>query len=220
MARLIVRAAPDARALARLCAGQTAAYLRAHPGLLAVPGGTTPGPLFDALSAADAGWRRLTISLTDERWLSPRDAASNEHLARARLLRRRARAARFLPLKTPASTPAGGVGRANARLRAAGPFTLCILGMGEDGHIASLFPGAPARRGRVAAVTAPGARGSAARMSLTLPFIASAARVLLFLRGHEKLASLRRHLAPGAPETPIRSLVQRMKAPLFVFWSP
>lgn len=214
-------AAADARSQARALAARLAAHLRrAGGGLIAVPGGTTPAPLFDALARRDAGWRNVVVTLTDERWVAAWRPASNERLVRRRLLQAQARAARFIPLKTPHSTPHAAIALLSRRLRAAGPPEICLLGMGEDGHVASLFPGAPHGRAMVQAADVEGAAGASARISLSLRTILAARLIVIFIRGREKLAALRRWLAPGAPETPVRALVRARRGPLWLSWSP
>jgi len=215
--------APDARTQARTLAVRLAHHLRENPGLVAAPGGTSPGALFDALARTDARWPAQTVTLTDERWVSPRSAASNERAVRARLLRAQAKKTRFLPMKTAPATPKGAAANIAASLDRASPFTLCVLGMGEDGHIASLFPGdaqALSARSAAVAVHAPNAAGAPARLSLSLRKILTARLIVIFLRGREKLAALRHWLDPASPETPIRTLIRARRGPIWVSWAP
>lgn len=211
-------AAANAREQARRLATKLAAHLKRSGGMIAVPGGTTPAPLFDALARRDAGWRNVTVTLTDERWVSPAHSASNERQVRRHLLRAQAQMARFLPLKSHHAKPSAAIPYLNSRIA---PPEICVLGMGEDGHIASLFPGGAHRRaGAVQAVHVKGAAGSADRLSLTLRAILSAKLIVILLRGREKLAALKRWLAPDAPETPIRTLMRARRGPIWVSWSP
>lgn len=108
---------------------------------LAVPGGTTPGPVFDALCAADLDWSRVQIMLTDERWVPETSERSNTRLLRERLLTSRARAASLVPLYSEGPIEAQ-LPHLREGVRAVLPLSVCMLGMGADMHTASLFPGA------------------------------------------------------------------------------
>ena len=109
---------------------------------LALAGGTTPGPLYEALSNVPIAWEKVSVTVTDERWVSPEDPASNEYLIRDLLMRRRAAGATFVPFKTNHAKASGGAATAEKRLSPIMPFDICLIGMGPDGHIASLIPGA------------------------------------------------------------------------------
>lgn len=109
---------------------------------LAVPGGTTPGPVFDALCAADIDWSRVDVVPTDERWVPEDHPRSNARLIKERLLTDRAARARFLPLYTPAHAPEEVLAEMESLIAPELPLAVALLGMGEDMHTASLFPGA------------------------------------------------------------------------------
>ncbi len=109
---------------------------------LAVPGGTTPGAMFDALCAADIDWARVDVLPTDERWVPEDSPRSNAGLIKERLLVDRAARARFLPLYTPAHAPEEVLAELESMIAPELPLTVAVLGMGEDMHTASLFPGA------------------------------------------------------------------------------
>ncbi|WP_204114297.1 6-phosphogluconolactonase [Shimia biformata] len=110
--------------------------------LLAVPGGTTPGPIFDALCAADIDWDRVDVVLTDERWVPEDHERSNARLVKDRLITARAAAARFLPLYTPAHSADEVLAEVESQIAPELPVAVLLLGMGADMHTASLFPGA------------------------------------------------------------------------------
>lgn len=138
---------PDREMLAMDLANQLAGDLRtilAHEErvVLAVPGGTSPGPVFDDLCAADLDWARVDVMLTDERWVPEDDARSNTRLVRARLLVERAAAARMLPLYIPAHEPEEVLAELESQIADALPLAVVLLGMGTDMHTASIFPGA------------------------------------------------------------------------------
>ena len=110
--------------------------------LFVVPGGTTPGPVFDDLCAADLDWRRVDVLLSDERWLPEVHVRSNTRLIRERLLTGRAEKARFLPLFAKADEPEKVLPELEANITPNLPIAVCLLGMGTDMHTASIFPGA------------------------------------------------------------------------------
>src|SRR6056297_1987593 len=104
--------------LADVLAGQLNSWLMTHESaLFAVPGGTTPGPVFDALCGASLDWGRVRVVPTDERWVGPDHPRSNARLIRERLLTDRAAAARLLPLHAPADAPEDALTGIEAALR-------------------------------------------------------------------------------------------------------
>ena len=194
---------------------------------LAVPGGSTPELLFDALSTRALAWDKVTVTLTDERWVEPSDPASNERLVRGRLVTGPAAAARFVGFKTADESAADAVAEVERRLAAMPqPFDVMVLGMGEDGHTASLFPGSAALKAslagdpaRVQAVQAQGARGAADRMTLALPALLDSRFVALLITGRAKLDTLRRAQESGDPlDLPIRAVLQGAVEPVQVYW--
>lgn len=194
---------------------------------LALAGGTTPGPLYEALSNLPLNWAKVTCTVTDERWVSPEDPASNEYLIRDTLLRRRAADAAFVGFKTNHAKASGGAAIAEKRISPIMPFDMCLLGMGPDGHIASLIPGAegfdaavdPAGTRKVAGIHAPGAAGSPERMTLTVPGILSSRRVILLFMGNDKLA-IYNEAKEGRGNSPVKDLLAQKKTPVHAFWAP
>lgn len=127
--------------VAQRIAGDLNAYLLHNErALLAVPGGTTPGPIFDDLCAADLDWSRVDVILTDERWVPGDHARSNTKLLKERLLVNRAAAATLLPLYVPTKEPEAGLPELISEVDARLPIAVAVLGMGADMHTASLFP--------------------------------------------------------------------------------
>ena len=195
---------------------------------MVVSGGSTPKPLFEQLSELDICWEHVVITLVDERWVDAADKDSNEHLVRAHLLKNRAAKATFIGMKNEALTAAAGVQQCERRLRQVPrPFDLVILGMGNDGHTASLFPGArqlaavtAMDSGKICmAVTPPAA--SHDRMTLTLPAILAANRIFLHIVGTEKLKVLKQALAAGSPEAmPIRFILMQEQVPVTIYHAP
>jgi 6-phosphogluconolactonase len=194
---------------------------------LALAGGTTPGPLYEALSNLPLPWEKVSVTLTDERWVSPQDPASNEWLLRDLLLRRRASAATFIPFKTNHAKATGGAVVTEKRIAPIMPFDICLIGMGPDGHIASLIPGAegyeaavdPSGTRKVAGIHFEGAAGSPERMTLTLPGILSSRRIVLLFMGQDKLA-IYNEAKEGRGNSPVRELLAQKKTPLHAFWAP
>ena len=109
---------------------------------LAVPGGTSPGPVFDLLRAVHLAWDRVDVMLSDERWVPEDDAQSNTRLIRERLLQDNAAAASFVPFYRAGQSATEGAAAAAPTLATHMPLSVLVLGMGEDMHTASLFPGA------------------------------------------------------------------------------
>lgn len=107
---------------------------------LAVPGGSSPGPVFDDLCAADLDWSRVDVVLTDERWVPEDHPRSNAGLVKQRLLVGRAAAARYLPLYAPCHEPEEVLAELEAMIVPELPLAVALLGMGADMHTASLFP--------------------------------------------------------------------------------
>lgn len=193
-----------------------------------VSGGSTPAPVFRALSRAPLDWERVEVGLVDERWLLPDDQDSNAHLARTHLLRNRAEHARLETLTRPGQGIEEAVATANlhARRRPA----IVLLGMGDDGHTASLFPGmrglalalsSPDSYVAVDAHGCPGAGPWARRISMTPAGLAMAPTRLLLIRGDRKRDVLERALAGDDPtELPVRIAFQTPGAQLQVHWCP
>lgn len=195
---------------------------------LLVSGGSTPAPMFRALSRAPLDWAQVEIGLVDERWLLPEDKDSNAHLARTHLLRNRAAEARLETLTHPGRSIEEAVAVAN--LHARRHAAVVLLGMGDDGHTASLFPHmrdlelALASPQPYVAVDASGCAGAgpwARRISITPAGLASAPMRLLLIRGDSKRQVLERALAGDDPtELPVRIAFQTPGAQLQVHWCP
>lgn len=129
--------------LANIIAGElNAALTHEDRATLVVPGGTTPGPIFDDLCAANLEWSRVDVMLSDERWVPETSDRSNTRLLRERLLVNRAAKAGLVPLYANFPTPEEGLPHLMADVENRLPLTVVLLGMGADMHTASLFPGA------------------------------------------------------------------------------
>lgn len=158
---------------------------------LVVPGGTTPGPIFDTLSGVDLDWGRVDVMLSDERWVPETSARSNTRLIRERLLTDRAAAATLVPLYADAPTPEDALAGLIAGVAAVLPISVLLLGMGADMHTASLFPGAD-RLDEALSDTAPvlvpmRAPGAPEpRVTLSAPVLRGALNTHLVITGPEK----------------------------------
>lgn len=195
---------------------------------VAVPGGRTPLPLFHALRDADLDWDRVGITLTDERWVPEAHAASNAALVRRELLAGRAARARFVPLFDGSASAANAAPAVWQNLAALPrPFDAVLLGMGEDGHFASLFPGNEALASALDADAAPACvpmrapAEPAERISLNLAALLQTRRLFLFVTGAAKrellLAAAHREV-PG--QWPVTALLVRHTPLAEVYWAP
>jgi len=192
-------------------------------------GGTTPAPVYEALALQTLAWDKVEVGLVDERWLSPQDRDSNAWLVRHSLLER-TEGAHFTPLVRQGKSLAECVHDANLHATHAVAPCLAVLGMGNDGHTASLFPGstdlprALASRQPYAALDAtgcPGANQWPLRITLTPAGLAACGTRLLLLRGKQKLEVLDAALAGDDPhEYPIRVAIQQPGPHLRVHWCP
>lgn len=198
--------------LANKIAGQLGQHLRSHDrASLCVPGGSSPAPVFDALSASDIDWSRVTVFLGDERWVDGSHNRSNSRILRRNLLKDRAEAAEYIDLYTGDPTPEVAAHQLIPAIRAQLPITVLLLGMGADMHTASLFPGRPETQAALASdapeVMAVQGVGDEARITLTPSALKDAFHSHLLIMGPDKQEALER--AQGLPpiEAPIRAFL-------------
>jgi len=181
--------------------------------------------MLQALRQEAVDWHKLVVAQVDERWVAPDHPDSNARLIRDNLLQGPAAAARFLPLKNEAETAVAGQPACEAALRALPlPFDAILLGMGEDGHIASLFPGAHELHEGLTtdalclAVTPPAAPHE--RMSLSLAGLLNSRLLVLQIAGRAKESVYRVALADGpVEEMPIRAVLRQRRVPVEVWIS-
>ena len=202
--------------LANNLAGALEGFLLTHDlASFAVPGGTTPGPIFDALCAADLDWDRVHVMPTDERWVPQDHARSNARLICERLLTGRAASATFLPLYAPAEDPDEVLADIEAMIAPVLPLSVLLLGMGEDMHAASLFPGAPglaealAPDAPILSVLRPETEPEA-RVSLSAHVLDDALSKHLVIYGSAKREALERALTLPPEEAPVQAVLSAM----------
>ena len=205
-----------ADAAAHAIAARLTDGLRTHgrAGLVAT-GGRSPGPVYDRLARDPLDWTRVVVTLSDERCVPPDDPASNARLVRERLFVGHAARAHLLPM-WPAPEPAA--------LAALAPFDAVMLGMGEDGHVASLIPGDPDLE---AGLTAPDftrpvpaglGKPPVARITLTLSALLQSRAIVLLIAGEAKRAVVQRALE--GEDLPVARLVSQSAVPVRIFWTP
>lgn len=189
---------PDAERLASAAAAMVAEALRSTPGLrLVLAGGTTPKRCYELLADMDLSWARATILFGDERCLPPLDPETNYQIASEALLRRACPATVH---RIPGELGPEAAAAAYAPIVAAAPLDLVLLGIGTDGHTASLFPGNPAVQatGHVVGVRN-ATKPPPERVSLTLPALRAARRVVILAAGPDKKDAVRRAFAGEVP---------------------
>ncbi len=199
--------------LANLVAGELKSTLLTHESAsFAVPGGTTPRGVFDALCAADLDWSRVHVFPTDERWVPEDHERSNARMIREHLLVHRAASARFLSFYRQAERPEEVLPELEAMLAPQMPISVLLAGMGADMHVASLFAGAEGMEVAMApdapalAVTRPESEPEA-RVTLTASALNGALSKHLVIFGEEKRAALDRAMFLEADEAPVMAIL-------------
>lgn len=192
---------------------------------LVVSGGSTPIPFFHALRNLDLDWSKITVLLADERWVPPDHQDSNEKLVREHLLQGKASHAQLIGLYSDDEIHAA-VETKHAQIADLLPLDMVVLGMGTDGHTASLFPGAeglydavdPKREPLCCAMfptTAPHAR-----LSLTLKALLDSQEIAIHITGEEKRQVLEYAMVDKlVQKAPIAAVVCQSETPVSIYWS-
>lgn len=209
-------AAATTQALAQALADRGAASLVGT-------GGRSPAPVYDLLTAAELDWSRIAVTLSDDRFVAVDSPDSNERLVRERLLSGRAAAARFVPISVAAASVEAAADKVEADVRALAPYDVMLLGMGEDGHVASLIPGSPVLDlgmdpdGTRYCLGVPAGVGSPplARVTMTMPALLQARLILVLISGAQK-----RDVVEKGNGLPVHALLRQAKAPVRVLWTP
>ncbi|MEY8143638.1 6-phosphogluconolactonase [Falsihalocynthiibacter sp. CO-5D18] len=193
----------------RIAQELTAEIAETGSAALAVPGGSTPGPIFDALSQVDLPWEKVSVLLGDERWVPETSERSNTALLRRRLLQNKAARATLLPLYAPADRPEDRLNELSQAIENVLPLSVCVMGLGADMHTASIFPEADLLAEAFAPdapvllpMRAPGAPEP--RITLTARVLAGSKHRHILITGAEKRAALERAILINDP----------MKAPI------
>lgn len=199
--------------LANVLAGELKNALLTHDrASFAVPGGTTPGPIFDALCAVDLDWSRVSVMLTDERWVPEDSDRSNTRLLRERLLVDKAAEATYLPLYAPVDTPEQGIPGLTDAIAPNLPISVMLLGMGADMHTASIFPGADKLQealttdATLVPMRAPGAPEP--RVTLSASVLNGAMSRHIVIIGDEKRDALEKAATMLPEDAPVAAILQ------------
>ena len=187
----------------RICRRLEQAVAARGEAFLVVSGGSTPLPLFKRLSQQVLPWPKITILLADERWVPATAPASNEKMVREHLLQGQAAAARFISLLSDAEDAFDGASTVQQRLAHLPTFDVVILGMGEDGHTASLFPDSPQlQQGMTTALPAlavPTPSQPQQRITLSQQRLLNSRQIYFHLVGASKAATLERAQQQNLP---------------------
>ncbi|MBI2260239.1 MAG: 6-phosphogluconolactonase [Caulobacterales bacterium] len=229
-----IRTFPDAAAWADACAARlsealSAALAESGKAVFAGSGGSTPSPIYARLAQAPLDWSRIVVTLVDERYVPETSPDSNAALIKRALLTGPAAAARFTPLYHPSVTVDRAAALAGHALAdEGGRLDAVLLGMGEDGHICSMFPDSPTLKALLSPTLPPAVLGvppgrdgrapSLERLSINLPYLVGARRVVLALTGAAKRAVFEREAAGDPAVQPIAALLAH-KVPLEVLWT-
>jgi 6-phosphogluconolactonase len=206
-------------ALLRRLDGQGAASL-------VVSGGTSPAGVFDELAKTTLNWPGVHVILSDERWVPPEHEDSNEKLVRETLLAGEAQDASLLPVYRPDVTIEERCSEISEELlQAPFPFACALLGMGEDGHFASLFPDAENLQegldvdSRQLCIPVQTAASPHPRVSLTLSALSRSDEIVLLIFGDAK-RDVYEAARTSTNGTPVSHLLRQKRAPVHVYWAP
>jgi 6-phosphogluconolactonase len=193
---------------------------------LVVSGGTSPAGVFAELAKTTLPWSDVHVILSDERWVPPEHEDSNEKLVRETLLVGEAQDASLLPVYRPDVTIQERCSEISEELlQAPFPFACALLGMGEDGHFASLFPDAENLQegldvdSRQLCVPVQTAASPYPRVSLTLSALSRSDEIVLLIFGDAK-RDVYETAKTSTNGNPVSHLLRQKRAPVHVYWAP
>ena len=192
---------------------------------MAVSGGSTPTPLFKEFSLLSIDWAKVDLTLVDDRWVDAKNSDSNELLVRTHLIKNKAAKVNFIPLKNDSKTAKEGQKISEEMLKNITlPFDVVVLGMGSDGHTASLFPcseelpDAMNLNNLNCLISTSPKTAPYERLSLTARVIINAKNVFLHLNGSSKLLTLESAMEQkDSSKMPIYTFLENG---LSIYWSP
>jgi 6-phosphogluconolactonase len=226
------RSFPDADQVAEVLSAEVAELVRKglaerDAASLIVPGGRTPGLFLSKLSHRALAWDKVQVTGSDERWVDVSSPDSNEALVRRTLIANAAAEAKYVSLYSGAASPEAGLADIETRVAAMPrPFDAVVMGMGDDGHFASLFPGEAALKigldldTQILCVPAKGPAGGPPRLSLTLSVLARARHIYILATGANKreLWQAAADQSPGI--LPAAALHRLTGTPVDFMWCP
>jgi 6-phosphogluconolactonase len=216
----------SAAAAERISTALNKRLARQNEASVVVSGGTTPARCFERLAHEAIDWGRVHVLLSDERWVPADDSSSNEQMVRAKLLQNGAAAAHLLPAYVPGKDIVAASEALDQAIRTLPfPFASALLGMGEDGHFASLFPDAPnlaegldVDNSRLVIPVSTSASPHP-RVSLTLAALSRSDEIVLLIFGEAKRA-VYEQARESKSAYPVAKLLRQKRAPVHVFWAP
>lgn len=211
-----------------LAHGVMTAHRQGRRARIALSGGSSPAPAYQAFAAMDLDWSRVDVGLVDERWVDIDHQGSNEAMIRHAL--RAAQGVTIFGMKTPHAMPLEAEPTLDPIYQNLRPFDVVVMGMGPDAHTASWFPGSPQLTNCLdidASATMLGVDASAApvagdypwRMTMTLPPVAEAAHIVFLLFGADKKEVLHTAINTPVTQAPIRAVLEASLERCVVFWA-
>ncbi|MFO1243379.1 MAG: 6-phosphogluconolactonase [Rickettsiales bacterium] len=189
---------------------------------LVVSGGSTPKPFFEVLGNMDLPWESIYVTLADERWVPNTSEDSNEKLVRSHMKGLK----HFVPLKNAAAIPAAGEKEAEAAIKPLLPFDVVILGMGEDGHTASLFPNHPGLEeglkpgsDRMCLGVEDSPKPPPSRLTLTYAALINCQHLVIHISGNDKIQVLEKAQQASVNTMPIAAFLKQNQVPAKIYWA-